>query len=80
MRDVRPFVLGMQEGGPEVSHTQEVILAYLKDHPGKSIQEIAEALDMNHFTLQASIKGLLKSKLVRNSGMNSYAKLYEAIQ
>lgn len=62
-----------------MSHTQEVILAYLKDHPGKSIQEIAEALEMNHFTLQAPISSLRKSKHIRNCGTRGYAKLYEVI-
>ena len=52
------------------------ILKYLKNHPGKHLLEIANALDLNHHTVKWHIKKLYLAELVDGDTSNSAYPVY----
>ena len=52
------------------------IMEYLKNHPGKHLLEIANALDLNHHTVKWHIKKLYLAELVDGDTSNSAYPVY----
>jgi len=52
------------------------IMKYLRDHPGKHLLEIANALDLNHHTVKWHIKKMYMAELVDGDTSNSAYPVY----
>jgi predicted transcriptional regulator len=52
------------------------IMAYLSDHPGKHLLEIAHALNMNHHVVKWHINKLFEAELIEGDTTNSAYPIY----
>jgi predicted transcriptional regulator len=52
------------------------IMAYLSDHPGKHLLEIAHALDINHHVVKWHINKLFEAELIEGDTTNSAYPIY----